>query len=387
MKLTPLLTILALACLTVAARSAPSADDLAKFVSGLPVHDPGLAALEKESWWTNYAAELNHKWAKMDQRQLSSVRSWARGNGPVSRVSGTVYYPFSGPDFLYPRTFFPNASTYILCGMEPVGAVADVTKMSPGNVASDLNNVRHSLDTMLTTHYFITKDMRVDLSRGYIGVTLPLLYVFIEKSGCSINDFNFSGSSVEIDFNSPSGRGQSLYYFRGDLSNGGGGGGFYAACKHHGPGTTLIKAASYLMHGESFSTVRNFILANSTLIIQDDSGIPYHDFDQRRWNVKLYGVYDGPIGLFSGNYQGDLAKAFQASHSGDLGFAYGYAWQVPKGLLIEATLKCAKTSRRRIRAWQETVRVVQPTLTGLNHSACGLREAPPGIIRILPHQL
>jgi hypothetical protein len=337
MKKIALLSLVAFACLAGVAQSQPSADDLAKFVAGLPVHDPGLAALEKEPWWTSYASELDHKWAKMDQRQLVHVRDWVRSNPAASRVSGTIYYMFSGPDFLYARTFFPNASTYILCGMEPIGSVADVSKMAPENVSSDLSNVRHALDTMLTTHYFITKDMRVDLTRGYIGGTLPLLFVFLEKSGCTINTVNFSGPSVEIDFHSPSGKGQSLYYFKTDLSNGGGNSSFLSFCKRHGPGTSLIKSASYLLHEESFSAVRNFLLGNSTLIVQDDSGIPFHDFDPRRWDVRLYGTYDGPIGLFSKNYQADLAKAYQTSKPGGLGFAFGYAWQVPKGMLIEAT--------------------------------------------------
>jgi hypothetical protein len=179
--------------------------------------------------------------------------------------------------------------------------------------------------------------MRVDLSRGYIGGTLPLLYVFLEKSGCTINAVNFSGPSVQIDFHSPSGQSQSLYYFRTDLSNGGGSSSFLAFCKRHAPGASLIKSASYLMHDEGFSTVRNFLLANSTVIVQDDSGIPYRDFDPARWNVQLYGVYEGPIGLFSGKYQADLAKAYQAARPGGLGFAFGYAWQVPKGMLMEAT--------------------------------------------------
>jgi hypothetical protein len=337
MKSILLLTIAVFTGLAAVAQCAPTVDDLAKFVSGLPVHDSGLAALEKESWWTDYSAELDKKWAKMDQRQLAHVRDWVRGNGPVAHVSGTVYYLFSGPDFLYARTFFPNASTYILCGMEPVGAVADITKMAPGNISSDLSNVRHALDTMLTTHYFITKDMRVDLTRGYIGGTLPLLFVFLEKSGCFINGVNFSGPSVQIDFHSPSGKSQTLYYFRTDLSNGGGNSAFLDFCKRHGPGASLLKSASYLLHTESFSTVRNFLLANSSLIVQDDSGIPFHSFDPKRWDLHLYGVYDGPIGLFKGNYQPDLAKAYTTSKPGPLGFAFGYAWQVPKGLLIEAT--------------------------------------------------
>src|ERR1700679_3900190 len=101
MKRILLLTVLASLLGTLAAHAAPTVDDLAKFVAGLPAKDPGLAALEKESWWTSYADELNKKWARMDERQLCHVRSWAGDNSAVSHVSGTVYYMFSGPDFLY----------------------------------------------------------------------------------------------------------------------------------------------------------------------------------------------------------------------------------------------------------------------------------------------
>ena len=52
MKRLLLFTVLASILGTVAAHAAPTVDDLAKFVAGLPAKDPGLAALEKESWWT-----------------------------------------------------------------------------------------------------------------------------------------------------------------------------------------------------------------------------------------------------------------------------------------------------------------------------------------------
>ena len=109
MKRLPLLTVLVFLLGTLAAHAAPTVDDLAKFVAGLPAKDSSLAALEKESWWTSYADELNKKWARMDERQLEHVRGWADGNSAVSHVSGTVYYMFSGPDFLYAHTFFPHA--------------------------------------------------------------------------------------------------------------------------------------------------------------------------------------------------------------------------------------------------------------------------------------
>ena len=42
-----------------------------------------------------------------------------------------MLYMFSGPDFLYATSFFPNASTYVLAGLEPVGAVPELTSLSP----------------------------------------------------------------------------------------------------------------------------------------------------------------------------------------------------------------------------------------------------------------
>lgn len=338
MKRPVLSTVLALA-LTSLAQAAPSADDLAKFVAGMPVRDANLAAREKDSSWISHASTLDKKWTKMDQRQLVHVRDWAAGNPDVARVSGTVFYTFSGPDFLYAQTLFPHASTYILCGTEPVGSVPDITQMQPQHVAADLANLRVGLETMLTTHYFITKDMRVDLTRGTISGTLPILYFFLARTGCTIRSVKLAGPSVEIDFNGPSGKSQTLYYVKTDLSNGAGNGQFLGFCKRHAPGASLIKSASYLMHGDSFSTVRNWLLANSSLIIQDDTGIPFRAFDSRRWNVRLFGVYDGPIGLFRDHYQPDLAAAYQRTPGAPLGFAFGYAWQVPKGVLIQATPK------------------------------------------------
>ena len=336
MKLQHLLLVASF-CAAPLLHAAPSANDLARFVAGMPVQDGALAARGNESGWSNYAQELEKKWTRMDQRQLVHARGWALGNSEVSRVSGTVFYPFSGPDFLYAQTFFPNASTYILCGTEPVGSVPDITQMQPGHVAADLANVRKSLDTLLTTHYFITKDMRVDLTRGTISGTLPLLYFFLARTGCTIQAVKHTGSSVQINFRGSTGRSQTLYYVKTDLSNGGGNAQFFSFCNKHAPGVSLVKSASYLMHMDSFSKVRNWLLANSTMIIQDDTGIPFRSFDSRRWNVRLYGVYGGPIGLFKEHYQPELAHAYEQAKPGPLGFSFGYAWQKEKGMLIQAT--------------------------------------------------
>lgn len=318
--------------------SAPSPNEDAKFLAGLPVQDPALSALTHTLGWEQHSTLLGAKWDKMERRQMGTVRAWAAANlGPFHGTTGTVYYMFSGPDFLYANAFFPNASPYILCGTEPVGSVPDPTKIPGPALAADLENLRHSMDTMLTTHYFITKDMRVDLTRGQIGGILPILYVFLARTGCAIHNVVVSPSSVQIDFKGSSGRNQTLFYFKTDLSNGAGNSAFLGFCHKNAPGVSLLKSASYLMQSGGFTTVQNFLLANSRLIVQDDSGIPFNAYDPKRWSLRLYGSYIAPIELFRNYYQANLAAAYAHSNPAPLGFSFGYAWQKDKATLIVAT--------------------------------------------------
>ena len=338
MKLASLLAALAFAA--APARAAQSPDEAARFLAGLPVRDAGLAALAAQPAWAAHAENLGRAWTRMDQRQLVKVRAWAAANIPAAnRSSSPVFYFFSGPDFLYAQTFFPNSANYILCGTEPIGTVPDLAQMPPAALEADLGNLRHALETMLTTHYFITKDMRVDLTRGQVAGTLPILYVFLARTGCTIRSVSTNAGCVQIEFTGPGGQRQTLHYFKTDLSNGGGNAAFLAFCNKHAPGMSLVKSASYLMHGDSFSTARDFLLANSSLIVQDDSGIPLRAFDPRRWTLRFWGNYEGPIDLFKQHYQPDLAAAYQHSNPAALGFAFGYAWQPAKGALLVGTPK------------------------------------------------
>src|SRR5438477_141098 len=72
----------------------------------------------------------------------------------------------------------------------------------------------------MPTHYFITKDMRTDLGR--VGGTLPILYVFLARRGCTVLDTTYINSpapGVKITF-IHRGPKQTLYYFKTDLSGG-----------------------------------------------------------------------------------------------------------------------------------------------------------------------
>ena len=335
----------------------PIADATAKFLAGLPVRDTPLESYVNVPGWTTHANDLDRAWKQFDERQLTKIRAWApQALGPAYQDAGPMYYMFSGPDFLYANAFFPNASTYILCGVEPVGPIPDIEKIPRQILPSSLANLRKSLDSVLSWSFFITKNMKVDLRQTQLSGTLPVLYVFLARAGCTIDSVepvaldrngNFvpngkgTTSGVKIVFIGSAGRSQTLYYFTTDLANWAikVNPNFGKFCEQQGQGVTLLKAASYLMHSDNFSQVRGYLLAHSKVILQDDSGIPYRFFTKDKWDVRFHGRYIGPIKRFLKNGQLDLAKENAAGAPQPLPFSFGYQWQPSRSSLLVATPK------------------------------------------------
>ena len=322
--------LLAAAALLAAppARAAVNVNDTARFLAGLPVPgDSPLAALAQDPAWKQHAGYFDSAWTKLELRQLSKIRGWTGGN--LRRRSSNVFYMFSGPDFLYANAFFPAARNYVLCGIEPVGSVPDVTKLALGPA---LYQVEGSLNSVLNYSFFQTKQMRQDFTATQLNGTVPVLMVFLARCGKTIeNVAPAQPHGVRIDFN-----GGSLYYFSIDLSNGSvEHSGLLSFCSRLGRGDSLLKSASYLPHQDGFSAIRNFLLDQSDLIVEDDSGIPYHFFDPARWQMRLYGNYQAPIDIFKQFYQPDLADAFSRSSPPALPFGIGYrGWDPRKSALI-----------------------------------------------------
>ena len=333
---------------TLATRAADTAtvDDTARFLAGLPPSEGSpLMALTKDSSWQHHAHFFDNAFAQLEQRQLSKVRAWADTN--LAAPKPTMFYFFSGPDFLYANAFYSKASTYVMAALEPSGSVPDLAKLPRGSVDAALANIEHSLGNLMSFSFFITKHMKVDLHAGQISGALPLLLVFIERSGKTIRDVTpvalddegkvLTGSEstsaksnaprgVRILFADKDGAEKTLYYFSTDLSNTGvRSSGFLKFCATLAPGNSLIKSASYLMHAGNFSAVRSFILANSATVIQDDSGIPLAYYSPKRWRFFPFGSYRGPIDKFPGRYQHSYADLFRRAQPIDFGI--GYRWR------------------------------------------------------------
>jgi hypothetical protein len=181
----PLVFLLALASSAFALD--PTPNDQARFLAGLPQDGSPLAGLAHRGEFNSHAKELDAAWADAEERQLRAIREWAPLNLPEAVSDpAPLLYVFSGPDFLHAHTFFPNASTYVLAAVEPVGQLPDVTKLSEGELGASLRNLRNTLNASLSFSFFITADMKKDLQATKLTGTLPVLYVFLARCGCFI---------------------------------------------------------------------------------------------------------------------------------------------------------------------------------------------------------
>ena len=344
-------TLFLAAAATARASDTVTANDTARFLAGMaPSADSPLTPLTNDPSWQRHAKFFDNAFGQLEQRQLSKIRAWAGINLAAPRP--TMFYMFSGPDFLYADAFYSKATTYVLSALEPVGSVPDLERLPRGGIGAALHNVERSLGSVLSFSFFITKQMKTDLHAGQLSGTLPILYVFLARSGKTIRDVSpialddkgaayFDNENpgpnatrgVRIIFAGDDGAEKTLYYFSTDLSNSGVRvSGFLKFCAALAPGNSLIKSASYLLHSGNFTIVRDFLLANSATVIQDDSGIPLAYYSAKRWRLFPFGRYAGPIAEFAGRYQEEYAELFRRSQPMDFGI--GYRWRSHESNLL-----------------------------------------------------
>ena len=322
----------------LASAQGASPDDVAKFLAGMPPSPSSpIASLTRNPGWQRHAKWFETNWDTLDKRQLSRIRAWSERH--LKDRKNTLYYMFSGPDFLYANAFYPEANTYLMSGLEPVGAIPIISERT---IAS-LPRIQQSIGTSLRFSFFITTHMRSQLTGGDLAGTLPILYVYIARSGKTIREVSLVNldrdgnlhpakgeargmqPGVKIVLQSGSGPAQTVYYFRTDVSNGGvNASGFLKFAATLGNGNALLKSASYLMHSGNFTQVRDFVLNHSQYVVQDDSGIPFASFRPEVWNFQPFGAYLGPIAIFPGRNQPRLGELFKKAKAPPLDFGIGY---------------------------------------------------------------
>lgn len=358
--------------LALSAASAPGAatatpDDTARFLAGLPpAANSPLAVLTATPLWQQHARYFNAMFGQEERNALAKIRIFSQEQLPDDHR--TLLYMFSGPDFLYANAFFPHAPTYILSGLEPVGEVPELTRLTYPTLEWTLRNTEWSLRSLLSFSFFITRNMKAQLHGGPVYGTLPILYVFLARSGKTIRevslvsldaDGNIQAPSeagtdrpketrvkgVKIAFTDANGAWQTLYYFTTNLADDSvKRSGFLAFCAKFGVADSFLKSASYLLYAGGFSKVRNFMLDHSATILEDDSGIPLVYFDPRQWQLQPIGRYLGPIAEFARHYQPAMAQLFRIGKPIPIDFGVGYRWRRNESNLLLAHRVAPATS-------------------------------------------
>ncbi len=345
-----------------ASPAAVSAEETARFLSGLACPSETVSALQATAEGRAFMAAMDRSWADLEVKRLKPLREWAAVELAEARAATrTLFYPFGGPDFLTAFELFPEVETYVLLGLEFVGRLPNLAELTPARAADYSRSITSALSDFFKKSYFITRNMNTAFSSDKVDGVLPVLCLFLERTGHRITalrrcEFLPTGELMESAFIVPAkklrrpygvkiefragetGPVKSLYYFSCNLIDN-----VYktdsvlyrhlAALPFE---STYIKSASYLMHYSTFANIRGQILDKSRFILEDDTGIPWRFFRPETWQARLYGEYIKPVKDFSGVDQTDLKAAYAdpASDVRKLPFHIGYHWGTNKDSIL-----------------------------------------------------
>ena len=311
-----------------------------------------------KSFIKKYALKVKKKYNQIEVNRLQKIAKWNELNLKRNNQSDSnfVFYPFSGGDFIHLKWLYPMATEYFMIAREDVGSIPNLYVKDAAFVNKYLNDIDTVLRDIYFKSYFITKNMEIDTkSRTLVNGMLPLIIwalAITENEILDISFFNISDSSdvvydrnannpqknhdgVEIVFRmKDSNVSRKLIYLSCDISDNGfkKSPRFYSYIIKKLPFNcnSFVKSASYLLHYQSFKTIRDIIQERSNFLVQDDTGIPYKYFKDENWNVELFGKYTKPVKDFSEErvFQKDLDSAYKNEKyfKGNLDFSLGYHW-------------------------------------------------------------
>lgn len=294
-----------------------------------------LPGIEPSAEWRAYAQAENERWLA-SQARVKAMQDWAaRDIAPLLPSEPVVFYPFAGPDALHGLALFGSARRIVLVGLEPVGSLPDTSKPVPagffGRLGAALGDV-HRLT------FFRTLEMSNDFQRE--GVLAALVATVVRMGGAvSSVQTSTTPPSARIDWTTAAGQTRRLDYVQADLANVGlKGAAASVVTMVHGlaPYVTFVKAAMFLLAEPRFSVLRQMILDDSAIVLQDDTGIPFRAFDER-WAVRLFGRYEAPGAPYEERVQPALRAAYEQRGATALGFGIGYHVQPARSNLLVAS--------------------------------------------------
>jgi hypothetical protein len=330
--------------------SYPEFDVIASYLSGISPTDSILSARPEfqSAGWKQFSKRFITQWKNFEEGELNTVIDWTQEN---IDYTDSIFYPFSGPDFNYLNSFFPDAKFSLMIALESVGSIPDLAEMHDTTRLALLEAMEKSLYFNLKCSFFRTFSMEDELSSEVLDGTIPLILLFLKSHGYEIvniypvainengilhadtadnmfarkTDKRFDNAAAFIYRNPADSSLRELVYMSLDLSDKG------IKTDNLEPfltnyisgNTVFLKAASYLPHKPPFSKIKDLMLDNARQIISDPSGIHYDDYDES-WDLTIHGQYIGPIRLFETRVQDNLKAETKRLGNKNLPFRFGY---------------------------------------------------------------
>jgi len=311
-------------------------------------------AKDSTAYWTEYETRIGRPMRKWSCQELGRVQG------------GTVFYPFSGPDLPTPVQLFPDADRYVLVSMQKAEPPPPLDSMSPKALESYAADFRKAWKFYGALGFFRTEDLdTVENSPGPgIGVTGALM-VFAVRLGFEVesvepiqldagaNDvapltgepkLGDTWDSVRLTLRK-GGRQVLVDYVRLDLRDGW----LKQLPGAHGwvdrmaEGPTLLKAASHLPEDREFRIVRNAILWNSPIIVQDETGIDYSALT-KDFTVRLYGRFTRPNGSFDKHLAQSLAAAYRTGGAAIKPLPFRMGYEKDAGAAMHVAIRKSNTT-------------------------------------------
>lgn len=260
------------------------------------------ALIDSADWpiWMNYSKQFREEFIQKDTSLRKGIDDW-RLNVLNPKIDGNLdlLYLFSGPDILYPRLFFPDASSVYMFALEPVELLPNYSAFTLEEEVIYQDEILHAFRNIVGDSYFITDYMEDDLESTLVKGVLPIMLVTAKIKGGTIEEVFFfepnknggmdtitgvledaaNGVSVRVRY--PDDKVQQYLYYSGNLgderygklvgldSNQNLRSYFNQLPQYNG----FIKAASYIPHLEKDFSYAIDILSKSESIFQDPTGL------------------------------------------------------------------------------------------------------------------
>jgi len=313
-----------------------------------------------------HCAEMARRYQHYTEKYVTPARAFFAPLRPAT-VPTTVVYPFGGGDLGSALVTFPDAREITTISLEHAGDPTRLGKLDKKQLRAALAAFRHASEGLLALYDSTSENMR-KLERGGIpgqlsfhitGMTAlgfePVSLKFFTldpegtvhyltaaeidalaprkakkvKGGWVDTDFSEAFNNMELTFRKVSDPKAPLVVHRHIAANLANPVFKDSPLRKHllakGKFSAMTKAASYLMWADSFSQIRDLLLANMAWMASDSTGMPPRYARKAGFTQITYGTFTGPFLEEADRSTGEaMAKLWASQPHRKLPFRYGY---------------------------------------------------------------